>query len=182
VTLLFYHSIVAALQGQQLGGSGAFLAGALLAMVASVASSAGSIVVSKVREQSSNLMLTTAWSMLWGTLLVAAWTLASGQRFVMPHAPAYWMGLVYLSVFGSVIAFICYFTLINRIGSHKAVYIGVITPVISVLLSIRLEHYRPGPTEWLGMAVCLGSVAWALRAPAPKSAPTIQLNNALETP
>jgi drug/metabolite transporter (DMT)-like permease len=62
------------------------------------------------------------------------------------------------------------------------VYIGVITPVISVLLSIRLEHYRPGPTEWLGMAVCLGSVAWALRAPAPKSAPTIQLNNALETP
>jgi drug/metabolite transporter (DMT)-like permease len=182
VTLLFYHSIGAALQGQQLGGSGAFLAGALLAMVASVASSAGSIVVSKVREQSSNLMLTTAWSMLWGTLLVAAWTLASGQRFVMPHAPAYWMGLVYLSVFGSVIAFICYFTLINRIGSHKAVYIGVITPVISVLLSIRLEHYRPGPTEWLGMAVCLGSVAWALRAPAPKSAPTIQLNNALETP
>jgi drug/metabolite transporter (DMT)-like permease len=91
------------------------------------------------------------------------------------------MGLVYLSVFGSVIAFICYFTLINRIGSHKAVYIGVITPVISVLLSIRLEHYRPGPAEWLGMAVCLGSVAWALRAPAAKPAPSVQLSKALET-
>jgi drug/metabolite transporter (DMT)-like permease len=182
VTLLFYHSIVAALQDQHLGASGAFLVGALLAIGASITSSAGSIVVSKVREQSSNLMLTTAWSMLWGTLMVAAWTLASGQPFVLPHAPSYWMGLVYLSIFGSVIAFICYFTLINRIGSHKAVYIGVITPVISVLLSIRLEHYRPGPTEWLGMAVCLASVAWAVRSPSVKPAPTVTLNNALETP
>jgi drug/metabolite transporter (DMT)-like permease len=61
------------------------------------------------------------------------------------------------------------------------VYIGVITPVISVLLSIRLEHYRPGPLEWLGMAVCLASVAWALRTPAAKPAPSVNLNNALET-
>jgi drug/metabolite transporter (DMT)-like permease len=92
------------------------------------------------------------------------------------------MGLVYLSMFGSVIAFFAYFTLINRIGSHKAVYISVVTPVISVLLSIRLEHFRPGPAEWLGIVVCLASVAWALRAPAPKPAPvTASLNNVIET-
>jgi drug/metabolite transporter (DMT)-like permease len=66
-----------------------------------------------------------------------------------------------------VIAFAAYFTLIHRIGSQKAVYIGVVTPVISVLLSIQLEHYRPGPIEWLGMVLCLSSVAWALKAPAP---------------
>jgi hypothetical protein len=50
-----------------------------------------------------------------------------------------------------------------------------------VLLSIKLEHYRPGPAEWLGMAVCLGSVAWALRAPAAKPAKPIHLNDAIET-
>ncbi|MFL6675959.1 MAG: DMT family transporter [Massilia sp.] len=182
VILLFYHSIGAAVHDMLAGGSGTFLAGALLAIGASVASSAGSVVVAKVRAQSSNLMLTMAWSMLWGTLLVAAWALVSNQPFLLPGAPSYWLGLVYLSIFGSVIAFNCYFTLINRIGSHKAVYIGVITPVISVLLSIRLEHYRPGPAEWLGMAVCLASVAWALRAPAAKAAPPVHLNNALETP
>jgi drug/metabolite transporter (DMT)-like permease len=182
VTMLFYHAITGAVHDILAGGSGSFLVGALLAVAATVASSAGSVVVSKVREQSSNLMLTTAWSMLWGTLLVAAWVLATGQPFVLPQTPSYWMGLFYLSIFGSVIAFICYFTLINRIGSHKAVYIGVITPVISVLLSIRLEHYRPGPLEWLGMAVCLASVAWALRAPAATPAPSINLDNALETP
>jgi drug/metabolite transporter (DMT)-like permease len=90
----------------------------------------------------------------------------SGQSFALPRAPRYWAGLLYLSLFGSVIAFACYFTLIDRIGSHKAVYIGVVTPVISVLLSIRLEHFRPGPLEWLGMLLCLSSVAWALKSPA----------------
>jgi drug/metabolite transporter (DMT)-like permease len=174
VVLLFYHSIGSAMRDLLHGGSGKFLLGALLAMAASFAASVGSVVVGKVREQSPNLMLTTGWSMLWGASMVAAFALLTGQAFVLPSKPSYWMGLGYLSVFGSVIAFICYFTLINRIGSHKAVYISVITPAISVLLSIRLEHYRPGPAEWLGMLVCLSSVAWALRAPAPKAVPAVR--------
>ena len=182
VTLLFWHAIGAAWHDIRLGGSGKFLLGMALALVATLASAFGSVVVSKVREQSPNLILTMAWSMFWGTSLVIGWTLLSGQSFVLPHAPRYLMGLFYLSMFGSVIAFLAYFTLINRIGSQKAVYIGVVTPVLSVLLSIKLEHYRPGPLEWLGMAVCLASVAWALRAPAVKSAPSLNLNNALETP
>jgi drug/metabolite transporter (DMT)-like permease len=182
VTMLFWQSIGNALHELMQGGTGHFLLGAVLAIAASVASSAGSVVVSKVREQSSNLPLTMAWSMLWGTLLVAIYALATGQHFAVPQRDTYWMGLFYLSLFGSVIAFFAYFTLINRIGSQKAVYISVITPVISVLLSIRLEHFRPGLVEWLGIVVCLGSVASALRAPAAKPATQVNLNNALETP
>jgi drug/metabolite transporter (DMT)-like permease len=186
VSLLFWHSIERALHDITQGGQGHFIVGLVLGIGASIASSAGSIVVGKVREQSNNLMLTTGWSMFWGTCMVGVWCLATGQAFILPRAPSYVLGLLYLSIFGSVVAFICYFTLINRIGSNKAVYIGVITPVISVLLSIKLEHYRPGPVEWLGMAVCLGSVAWALRAPAARAAAhpdtEVQLNNPIETP
>ena len=182
VALLFYHSIGAAWRDVQAGGSGHFLLGVVLALVATIASSAGSIVVGKVREQSSNVMLTTAWSMFWGTLLVAVYAVATGQRFMPPPTLSYTLGLFYLSIFGSVIAFLAYFTLINRIGPQKAVYIGVITPVLSVLLSIQLEHYRPGPVEFLGMILCLASVAWALRAPAVKPVQSATLNNAIETP
>jgi len=182
VALLFYHSIGAAWRDVQAGGSGHFLLGVVLALVATIASSAGSIVVGKVREQSSNVMLTTAWSMFWGTLLVAVYAVATGQRFMLPPTLSYTLGLLYLSIFGSVIAFLAYFTLINRIGPQKAVYIGVITPVLSVLLSIKLEHYRPGPVEFLGMVLCLASVAWALRAPAVKPVQSATLNNAIETP
>jgi len=180
VALLFYHSIGAAWRDVQSGGSGHFLLGVILALVATIASSAGSIVVGKVRQQSGNVMLTTAWSMFWGTLLVAVYVVATGQRFMAPPTVSYTLGLLYLSIFGSVIAFLAYFTLINRIGPQKAVYIGVITPVLSVLLSIKLEHYRPGPVEFFGMILCLASVAWALRAPAAKPVHIVTLNNATE--
>jgi drug/metabolite transporter (DMT)-like permease len=183
VTLLFFHSIAAAWQDLAGGGGNLFLLGLALALTATLASSAGSVMVFKVREQSGNLHLTMAWSMLWGTSMVAAWALATGQGFVLPAAPKYWMGLLYLSLLGSVVAFHCYFTLINRIGSQKAAYIGVVTPVISVLLSIRLEHYRPGPVEWLGMVLCLASVAWAVRTPSPpQAAAPLHLNPLQESP
>jgi drug/metabolite transporter (DMT)-like permease len=182
VTMLFWQSIGAALHDLSHGGAGSFLFGAVLAVIASVASSAGSVVVTKVRQESSNLILTMAWSMMWGALFVAAFSLATGQQFALPSRPSYYAGLLYLSLFGSVIAFFAYFTLINRIGSGKAVYTAVTSPVVSVLLSIRLEHFRPGPVEWAGIVVCLASVAWALRAPAPKPAESINVNNLLETP
>jgi drug/metabolite transporter (DMT)-like permease len=182
VTMLFGQSISAALRDLSHGGAGSYLFGAVLAVIASVASSAGSVVVTKVRQESSNLILTMAWSMMWGALFVAAFSLATGQQFALPSRPSYYAGLLYLSLFGSVIAFFAYFTLINRIGSGKAVYTAVTSPVVSVLLSIRLEHFRPCPVEWLGIVVCLASVAWALRAPAPKPAESINVNNLLETP
>ncbi len=179
VLLMFYHALAGAVDELKAGGNGHFLIGVLLATLASFASSAGSVVVAKVKEEATNLPLTIAWSMLWGTLMVTAWTLLSGQSFVLPTAPSYIAGLVYLAIFGSVIAFYAYFTLIDRIGPQKAVYVTVVTPVISVLLSIKLEHYRPGALEWAGMTLCLASVAWALRAP---KAPAINQDNLLELP
>jgi len=167
VILLFWQSIGSAVREILAGGDGHFLLGLILALAATVASTVGNVLVVKVREQESNVLLTMAWAMLWGTLLVTSWTVATGQPFVLPATARYWGGLLYLSLFGSVIAFACYFTLIDRIGSGKAVYIGVVTPVISVLLSMRLENFRPGVIECLGMLLCLASVAWALRAPAP---------------
>jgi len=182
VALLFWHSIGDAWRALQAGGNGTFLAGVVLALTATMASSAGSIVVNKVKQQCANLPLTMAWSMLWGASLVTIWSLANGDRFVLPTSVTYWAGLVYLSIAGSVIAFFAYFTLIGRIGPQKAVYIGVVTPVLSVLLSVQLEDYRPGAIEFLGMVLCLASVAWAVRAPAPKSVQSANLNNAIETP
>lgn len=172
VTLLFFQSIYGAWHDILNGGNGHFLLGLILAVCATIASSVGNMLVVKVREQSDNVLLTMAWSMLWGTLLVALYVIVSGQHFVMPSSARYFAGLLWLSLLGSVIAFAAYFTLIHRIGSDKAVYIGVVTPVISVLLSIQLEHYRPGPVEWTGMLLCLSSVAWALQPSSSTTAKT----------
>jgi len=169
VVLLFYQSIGAALKEIVGGGSGHFLLGFMLALAATIASTLGNGLVMKVRAHSGNVLLTMAWTMLWGTLMVALWALVTGQPWHLPTRATYWLGLVYLAIFGSVIAFSAYFTLIARLGTQKTVYIGVVTPVISVLLSIQFEHYRPAPVEWLGMVLCLSSVAWALTSGARKT-------------
>ena len=178
IVLLFYQSIGAALKEILGGGNGHFLLGFMLALVATMASTVGNALVMKVRAHSSNVMLTMAWTMLWGTSMVALWALATGQAWSLPTRASYWMGLVYLALFGSVIAFSAYFTLIARIGTQKTVYIGVVTPVISVLLSIQFEHYRPAAIEWLGMALCLASVAWALTSGARKTRIASSLSSA----
>lgn len=182
VALLFWHAIGDAWQAIQAGGNDHFIAGVVLALAATMASAGGSVVVTKVKQQCANLPLTMAWSMLWGASMVTLWSLANGDAFTLPDSGTYWAGLFYLSIFGSVVAFFAYFTLIARIGANKAVYVTVVTPVLSVLLSVLLEDYRPGALEFLGMIVCLASVAWAVRAPAPKIVQSANLNNPIESP
>ena len=174
VVLLFFPALREGWQNNANGQSSHFVLGLVLALVATLSSTAGNLCVSQIRRHSDNVLLTMAWAMTWGTLWVSLWVTVSGQQWVMPTSFHYWLAMLYLSLFGSVIAFACYFILIHRIGAQKAVYIGVITPIISVLLSIELEHYRPGYIEWLGMAFCLSGVAWALKGNAP--APKISIN------
>ncbi|WMW81439.1 EamA family transporter [Undibacterium cyanobacteriorum] len=139
-----------------------FVFGIALALTATLASTFGNLVVIKVRELNQDVLGTMAWAMAWGTFFISLYAIFKGESWSIPHTLQYWGALLYLSIFGSVIAFACYFTLINRIGAQKTVFIGVITPLISVLLSIQLENYRPGWIEWLGMLLCLSGVAWAM--------------------
>ena len=149
--------------------AGLFMWGLGLALIATIASTLGNLIVVRVRKESNDVLLGMAWAMGWGTVFDGAWSLISGASWSVPMQMNYWLSLMYLAVFGSVIAFACYFTLIHRIGAQKAVYIGVITPIISVLLSIQLENYRPGLIEWLGMVLCLAGVIFALRSPSKTS-------------
>jgi drug/metabolite transporter (DMT)-like permease len=178
VVLLFLRAIRAAWDLAPGIGNAHFWLGLGLALTATLSSTAGNLLLVKVRKHANNLFLTMAWAMLWGTLGVALWVTVSGQHWQLPPTATYWFSLSYLALFGSVIAFAAYFILIDRIGPQKAVYVGVVTPVISVLLSIQFEHYRPGPNEWLGMILCLAGVAWALKGDAPPAViPTLLPHN-----
>ncbi len=174
VSLLFSQSIVDTWhnlqQSSNAAENGRFFLGLGLALSATIASAGSNLVLAKVREQSKDVMLTTAWAMAWGSLFVAVITILRGDVWSIPSAASYWISLIYLALFGSVIAFSAYFILVDRIGGHKAVYVGVVTPVISVLLSIQFENYRPGLIEWLGMALCLAGVAIAVSGASPTQA------------
>lgn len=166
VVLLFYPSLLEQWnlnKTHQNDPSQHFVWGLSLAFLATIASTLGNLVVVKVKENTNNLFLNMAWAMLWGSIFVAIFVTLTGKSWAMPSSTSYWLSLLYLAIFGSVIAFACYFTLMHRIGVQKTVFIGVVTPIISVLLSIKLEAYRPGWLEWSGVVLCLVGVVWAIR-------------------
>ena len=49
--------------------------------------------------------------------------------------------LIYLAIFGSIIAFGCYLTLVGEIGSDKAACASSLFPVVTVLISAYAENF-----------------------------------------
>jgi drug/metabolite transporter (DMT)-like permease len=108
-----------------------------------------------------------AWSMLYGALFIAAVALAGGQPFTFDFSWPYIASLIYLSLFGSAVAFGAYLTLMRRIGADRASYIAVAIPVVALLLSTAFEHLRWQPETFVGVALCLaGNVLMLRRRPA----------------
>lgn len=93
-----------------------------------------------------------AWAMGIGAALDVGIALAIDGAPVFETRPAYWAGVVYLGLIGSVLTFPLYFGLIRSMGPGKAAYNGVLVPVVAMALSTLFEGYR-----WSGLAIA-GSV------------------------
>jgi len=103
------------------------------------------------------------WCMAYGALTlwgVAAW---QGNTMALGHGVAWWLSLLYLTLFGSVIAFFVYFKFAQRVGPARAAMTGVMIPPIALALSAALEGWRPDALSGVGIVLCLGGVYVATR-------------------
>ena len=91
--------------------------------------------------------------MAYGALLAAVTAIVQGTPWTFDARLPYVLSLAYLSLFGSVIAFGVYFTLLNRVGAGPASYTTVSTPVIAMALSTLFEGYRWDWTAVLGVVL-----------------------------
>ena len=105
-----------------------------------------------------------AWSMIWGTLIDAAYALAVDGPPVFDPRPAYWAGVAYLAIVGSVITFPLYFRLIRDMGAGGAAYNGVVTPVVAMGLSSLFEGYRWSVLSIAGSVLAMAGLLIALSA------------------
>ena len=87
-------------------------------------------------------MQTNAWGMAYGAIIMTLYALFNGADFSYDTSISYGLSLIYLSVFGSILAFGCYLTLIGRIGADKAAYSAVLFPVIALGISTLFEGYQ----------------------------------------
>jgi drug/metabolite transporter (DMT)-like permease len=96
-----------------------------------------------------------AWGMAYGTLCSAMIVLLGDQPLGFSATPAYLGSLLYLAVFGSVVAFACYLALLDAIGPARAGYIGVMVPIVALGLSALFEGYRWHAAVWVGVTLSL---------------------------
>ncbi|MBL8327697.1 MAG: EamA family transporter [Rubrivivax sp.] len=135
-------------------------------------SAVGSLVASRNAVVGLPLWPALAWGMLWSSLVSAGFALAAGHSFALPASLSFWASLLYLSAFGSVIAFACYLVLQQRWGPGQASMVGVATPVLALVISTLWEGYRPGASAVLGVALAVGGNWLALRPVRPAAATT----------
>ncbi len=146
-----------------ISSSGGELRGLLLALAATVSASLGNMVATRNYRRRLPIMQLNAWSMLYGALFVAGIALLSGERLQFDTSWRYLASLLYLSLFGSALAFGAYLTLMGRIGADRAAYTAVAIPIVALLLSTAFEDLRWRPETFSGVAACVGGIALALR-------------------
>ena len=113
--------------------------------------------ITSVHNQKINLPViqTNAFGMMYGALFMLIISLIMGKHFSFEISYAYISSLLYLSVFGSIIAFTCYLTLLGKIGADKAAYVTLIIPVIALILSTIFEEYTWTLYAFIGVALIL---------------------------
>jgi drug/metabolite transporter (DMT)-like permease len=144
-------------------GPGDFVLGATFTALAVVLSSLGSLVAHRNQQAHLPLWQSLAWGMLYGALFSLAWGLAGGKALSFEPTAAYVLSLLYLTIFGSIIAFAGYLTLLKRIGAARSGYIGVMVPIVALVISAAFESFRWHALTWVGIAVSVAGNIVILR-------------------
>ena len=159
---------VAVLSGSQILGAGldeASAAGVGVARVGVAAAPLGHYVARRGQNAGSAVIPSTAWAMAWGAGLLGLYGLATGVEWSIEPSARYIGSLLYLSVFGSVIAFVVYFTVARARGYALASYISALTPPIAMLVSILFEGAHFGWPALVGLVLVLAGQVLLIRAP-----------------
>ena len=150
IALLFLPELRAA------GEGGANALGLAFAIASPAIAALGNLVSMRMQRDQLPVLSSTAWGMGYGALAVAIVAGAAGASWTFdPRAP-YVLSLLYLAVFGSIVAFATYLTLLKRVGPGPSSFVGVATPVVAMLVSTAFEGYR---WTWVGvLGVALAAV------------------------
>ena len=114
--------------------------GLLLALLGTFSASSGNMVYQRNLNNNFPLIETLAYAMLYGSLVTFLITQIKGTELLFEYSFSYITSLAYLSIVGSIFAFIFYLKLLEKVGPGRAGYVGVIMPVLALLISTIFEN------------------------------------------
>jgi len=135
----------------------------LMAVGSVTLASTGNILSAINQRRKIPVVQSNAYGMLYGAAAVMIIAILTGKTISIDLSIPYITSLLYLSVFGSVIAFTTYLNLLGKIGPDRAGYMSMVMPVIALLLSTVLEGYQWTSYGLLGLALILSGIFLALK-------------------
>lgn len=161
ITLIFMPEI----QSFDLTDKGLF--GILIGLISVLLASLGNITSAFNSKKNIPIIQANAFGMAYGSLFLAGVAMASGREFTFALSFPYISSLVYLAVFGSIVGFGCYLSLIDSLGPDKAAYAIMLVPLVALILSSFFEGYTWSYTAVAGLILVLGGNFLALKKPKP---------------
>ncbi|MBW8011811.1 MAG: EamA family transporter [Chloroflexi bacterium] len=141
------------LTASDLSGGGGLGIG--LAFASVISASLGNIVSARNQRNDLPVIQTNAFGMAYGAVIMFSFAVFNGADFAFETTFGYTASLLYLALFGSVIAFGSYLTLLGKIGADRAAYVTVLFPVIALILSTLFESMTWSAAQFSGVALVL---------------------------
>ncbi|MFJ9411314.1 DMT family transporter [Streptomyces sp. NPDC101393] len=126
----------------------------------------GNVVSGKTQAAGIPVIQGTGYAMGYGALLMVPFAVFFSDGALFEPTLRYTGSLVYLAVFGSVIGFGAYLTLLGRIGGERASYAMVLFPIVALVLSTVFEEFHWTARDLTGVALILIGNAVMLTNPA----------------
>ncbi|CNB64294.1 DMT family transporter [Yersinia intermedia] len=149
IVALFWQDLTATQMAPEL------LKGIGLSLLGTYGFSLGNMISSRHQRKGLDILSTNAYAMTYGAVAMGLFSLIQQHSFTLEFTPRYLGSLLYLAIFGSVIAFAAYFSLIGRIGASGAAYSTLLFPLVALTISTFYEGYHWHLNAIIGLLLIL---------------------------
>ena len=136
------------------------LAGLLTVLIAATFASLSGVLLKQAPPQPA--IPANAVGAAVGAVVCIAASFVLGEDHALPVTAAAWVPIVYLTVAGSLGAFVLFAWLIKVWSVSNASFIGVVAPIVAVILGAIVKQERPSPLALVGALIVIGAVVFAL--------------------
>lgn len=98
-----------------------------------------------------------------GTVVSFFLSALARESHALPSSWASWFPILYLTLAGSVGAFVLWAWLVHRADVTRISYLAVLSPLIALALGVLVRHERMAPASFLGSLLVFAGVSLGLR-------------------
>ena len=144
ICLLFYPEL------ETVGAGNSAMMGLGLGLTAVFIASLGNMAATRNGLTGLSVWSINAWGTLYGAIVLIIIALFTGTEFTYEYSLSYTASLIYLAIFGTILAFGAYLKLMVLIGPEKAGYGALLIPFVAIILSTFFESYQWTPAAIAG--------------------------------